>query len=128
MPELPKVRYTGLPPARGFAFPATVGATVQLASGSGVIYGWAVEETTGLAGARLVLGDGASGVGVNIGAPITLQASESTRDFLPGGGWLFQQGIVVTVTSGSVDGIVFAVLLPPDQVDALSDPLRSDYA
>ena len=124
---LPKLRYTGLPPARAFAFPTTVATnTVVIATGGGVIFGWQVEETTGLAGARLVIGDGAAAP-INVAAPITLQASESTRDFLPSGGWLVQQGIALTVTAGSVAGLVFAVLLPPDQVDALSDPLRADY-
>jgi hypothetical protein len=123
---LPRIRYTGLPPARAFAFGPLTGATVQIVAGSGVIYGWGVEETTGLAPARLVVGDGTA-AGVNVGLPIDLSTSQSTRDFMPNGGWLFQQGIAVQVTAGTVGGVVLAVLLDPDVTDALSDVRHSDY-
>lgn len=121
MTALPiEVRYTGLPPAQPLPFPATTGAVALLTNGAGIVVGWAVEETTGLNVARVVIGDGNAAAITRAIVPITLQASESSRDFPPNGGIMFQQGLAVQITAGTVAGVLHAVLLSPDEFRELS--------
>lgn len=74
-----------------------------------VLYGYAVEETTGTAGARLVLFDGADQTSVTF-FPIRLNANESRADWLGGKGVTFRVGLLPVVTSGSVAGMLFVAL------------------
>ena len=85
---------------------------VSLAAGNGAgavvsgdffLYGWALEETTGAAGARCVIIDGADATGEPV-MPVTFKAGESTRDWLGFPGFTIERGLFVVVTAGSVAG------------------------
>lgn len=112
------VHYRSLPPAQPFNFPATT-TFADVVTGGGVLIGWAVEETTGAAGARVVIGDGTNGgVITNAIAPVRLVGGESNREYPPGG-ILFYRSASVQVTSGTVAGSLWVVLLTPDTLNAL---------
>ena len=67
-------------------------------------------ETTGTAPASLVLVNGQDATGTIV-VPVTLTAGQSTRDYLAGGGVLFDSGVFLRVVSGSVSGSVWVVPL-----------------
>lgn len=73
-----------------------------------IVFGYAVEESTGAAIARIVLSEGAPSASFPA-IPITLAANESVRDWFGPQGLHFRNGITVTVTAGAVDGSVFVV-------------------
>lgn len=68
-------------------------------------FGFAVEETTGLNTARLVIFDGADQSSTTF-YPIRLAPGESTSDWLAGG-LEFRIGLLPVVTAGSVDGMLY---------------------
>lgn len=94
------------------ALPIAAGsASAELVNGLGLLVGWAVRETTGAAGASLVLRDGVTAAG-NLLVPINLDAGESTRDWLPHLGIAVERGVFAAIT-GSVEGSVFVVTTRP---------------
>jgi hypothetical protein len=108
-----------LPPAQPFTVPTTGVATVDVIQGSGVLLGWALEETTGAATARVVIGDGnAAGVSPVVIAPVRLAANESNREYPPGG-IVFRRSVTLQVTAGSVAGAVWLILCSRREIDAL---------
>jgi hypothetical protein len=117
----PHVRPHRLPPARAFTMPATAaGSSVDIIQGGGVLLGWALEETTGAATARVVVGDGnVAGVPAQIIAPVRLAANESNREYPPGG-IVFRRSVTLQVTAGSVAGAVWLILCTPVELDALT--------
>lgn len=98
-----------LPPAQVFPIP-TITAGQQVYLGPAVLYGWAFEETTTSAVARLNLYDGTANTGKLV-VPISLSADQSTRDYLPGNGVEIRTGVFLDVTAGSIDGSVWIVPL-----------------
>lgn len=112
----PELRYSGLPPAVAFSFPATTAGIALVVGGGGLLAGWALEETTGAARARCVIGEGnVAGTVQNPIAPVILSADQSTRDY-PTFGILFQRHLVVQVTAGTVAGALWVVTLTPTQL------------
>lgn len=81
-------------------------AGLQLVGGGFLLLGWAAEETTLAAVARLILRDGASAAGQYL-VPITLGSGESRADDAPGGAVLFESGLFVDVTAGTVAGTLW---------------------
>lgn len=70
------------------------------------IFGWSVTEATGDAKAKVRLWDGTSSEGLYI-TTITLEANESTRDFLPDQSpTLYNDAIYLEIVSGEVEGCV----------------------
>lgn len=112
-------RGRGLPPAFPLSFgPLGVGQA-QLITGAGVWCGESIEETTGAASARAVLLDqDGAGAGVTLG-PFTLGASGSRNDPPNGNGVWFTRGLRLNVTAGSVAGVLYVVLVTPDQLAEL---------
>lgn len=101
--------------------PTTGVGTVDLVLGGGLLAGWALEETTGAAQARVVIGDGNNaGVSPQPIAPVRLSANESNREYPPMG-VIFQRSITMQVTLGSVQGVVWVVIIDPDQLFARTD-------
>lgn len=95
-------------------------ASAAMISRSGIIYGWAFEETTGAATAQLELIDGDSNNGDRI-VPITLLANESTRDVFGQPGIWCDRGVYCRVLSGSIRGTVYYQSLTEDEIIALLD-------
>lgn len=102
--------------------PTTVGpATVDIIQGGGLLAGWALEETTGAATARVIIGDGNNtGVSPQPIAPVRLAANESNREYPPRG-VIFQRSLSMQVTAGSVQGVLWVVIVDPDELFALTD-------
>lgn len=75
-------------------------ASVTLAAGDALVWGWSVKEAAGAA-AEVWLVDGNDANG-NPFAFITLAAGESIRDLLGGRALWVQSGIVARVVSGTV--------------------------
>jgi hypothetical protein len=75
-------------------------------SGRVKLFGFAVEESTGVAIARLVLFDGTDQT-VTTFYPIRLDPNESTAEWLGPNGVTFRQGILPVVTSGAVAGMLY---------------------
>lgn len=73
---------------------------------SGVLYGWAFEETTAAAGAKFALVDGSSANGQDL-VSITLLANESTRDIWGRPGIWVDSGVFLHMFSGSVRGNIY---------------------
>lgn len=94
-----------LPPAAILPF-ATTTVDVTLLTGPFILRGWALVETTGSAGAGCEFYDGADDTTV-LGVPINLNASESTRDFIPGNGAILRTGLFLEMISGSIKGAIF---------------------
>lgn len=86
--------------------PTTTG--VALIGGSFLLVGWAVEETTAAATARIVLRDGNSASG-QYRVPITLDPHESDRDVVAHLGVMFESGLFVDVTAGTVAGTILVI-------------------
>lgn len=84
-------------------------AGLSLVSGRGLLVGWAVRETTTAAGARMAIRDGTAANGRMV-VPLNMTADQSTRDFVPAPGFLFERGLFVDVTAGSVEGALFVIL------------------
>ncbi len=74
--------------------------------GAACLRGWSFQETTGGAGASLVIFDGPAAAG-QIVAPITLLAGESTRDYPSGDGILLRTGATVVVVAGEIAGALW---------------------
>lgn len=70
------------------------------------LYGWAFWETTGSASARIKLWSG--GTNGQLLAPIQLNASESTRDWLSPL-YVPCNGLYKEAVTGSVDGVVYVI-------------------
>lgn len=96
-----------LPASTGLEFAAGAAGT-QLINGLVLLTGWAVEEPGGLVEGRLLLRDGLTSAG-NVRVPIRLAAGESRSDDAPMQGVVFQRGIFLDVTTGSVTGCLFVV-------------------
>jgi len=73
---------------------------------SNVLAGYALRETTGAAGATVILRNGTDATGEEI-VPVTLAAGESTRDWFGARGPSFDQGVYVDVVTGAIAGAVF---------------------
>lgn len=92
-------------PVRTFQFgPLSANAPIQV--GDYFLYGWAVLETTGAAGALIELFDGSDVNSPSI-VPIALKAGESSRDWLGAPGITLDRGLFVSVLSGTVRGSVW---------------------
>ena len=96
-------------PAKPVPIPATSASRVLFGPGA-LVAGWALMETSGTAPASLVLVNGQDATGTIV-VPVTLTAGQSTRDYLAGGGVLFDSGVFLRVVSGSVSGSVWVVPL-----------------
>jgi hypothetical protein len=110
-----------LPPAQ----PTTILTTTtsrQIVSGACVIVGWSFVEPTNAAPAAFELWDGTSAAG-DIITTITLVTNESTRDLVGVQGLLVENGVYLSVLSGTVRGSLWFVT-----VDRLSTvhPLLQD--
>lgn len=99
--ELP-VQYV---PVQSITIPVTTTGNAPL-SGDSLLCGWSFAETTGTAGATLVLWDGSDTTGQQI-AFVNLAAGETTRDTLPFPGIYCTRGLFVQVVTGSVQGVVW---------------------
>lgn len=104
-------------PARSYPFGPLTGASQLLVNGAGLWVGHAIEETTGLAAARCVIGDGSLAAVSNLLAPVTLAANESRLDMLGPFGVAFYRGVVVQATVGTVSGAVWVIELDRDELD-----------
>lgn len=92
-------------PVRAFQFgPLTVSAPIQ--TGDYYLYGFALIETTGAAGATLELFDGSDTNSPSV-CPVTLKAGESTREWFGPPGITLDRGLFVSVLSGAVRGSVW---------------------
>lgn len=105
----------GFGAAAGIATVTNVGPTttsgVILASGVSALLGWSISETTGSAGAKVVIWDNPSAAtGKHYGRPVNLVANESVRDWFAGAApQCVTGGLYLQVLSGSVDVTVFTV-------------------
>ncbi|HVT14562.1 MAG TPA: hypothetical protein VHQ90_00075 [Thermoanaerobaculia bacterium] len=88
--------------AQSISFPAT--GSQRILGGTGLLMGWAVLETGGVAAATLELYDGFDAT-AQLVAVIALLASQSTRDWLGPGGVQLSEGLFVNVVSGTVRGV-----------------------
>lgn len=70
----------------------------------GALLGFALEEATGVASASVTITDRATG---DLILPVTLTAGGSVRDWFAGCGIAYTTGLSVTVTSGSVTGVLY---------------------
>lgn len=98
---------------------ATVTTSKLVNGGQARLMGWCLIETTGSAAASLDMYDGGDSSGQLIG-PISLTASQSTRDWLSGEGIRLRRGLFVNVLSGSVRGVFWLRL--PMGMDVEPDP------
>ncbi len=115
-----------LPPARAFPFGPLAVAGATVVQGAGLLVGYAIEETTGAASARAVIGDGAgAAITVNI-LPVTLVAGESVRDVLPMHGVAFERGLSVVSSAGSVAGSLWVVLLTRRELALVHDTRQGE--
>ena len=76
-----------------------------LYNGSGCLTLHASRETTGTTAAVYQLWDGASNQGTLI-VPVSLSASESTRDFFPSHLVPFKTGLYFELVSGTIEGAI----------------------
>lgn len=79
------------------------------------LYGLGVTETTGQAGAAVQLIDGGDANG-SLVTDISLVPSESTRDWYGQPGIRVRSGLFLSVLSGTVRGVVWALLLTEDEI------------
>lgn len=86
-----------------------------LAAGPARLLGWGLKETTGAAQAACDVYDGSDATG-QLGVPFTLLSNESVRDWLGPNGILFERGVFVNVTAGSVSGSMWIELLDAGRV------------
>lgn len=108
----------------------TTTSDVQVLGGAAFLHGWSLEETTGSAGASVVLRDGTGTDGVFI-VGITLLPGESTRDWLAGAGIGVRTGLFLEVVAGSVEGAAWvlpATLDGPWEVAEGAHPLWAGHA
>ena len=84
-------------------------ADTQLIGPPCVVTGWSVAETSGTAAASLRIMDGRDANGTPA-ALINLNPSESVRDSTGLHGLWFDTGVTIDVVTGSVSGVVWAVL------------------
>lgn len=98
------------PPADSIVLPS---ATGSLISGTGVLKGLSVRESTGTAAARMTLFDGAAATGLIV-MEVTLAPSESIRDWFSEWGLLFSRGLLYQLNSGAIEGAVW--LLPGERL------------
>lgn len=102
-------------------------ASLAMITSQGVIYGWAFEETTGLAVAQIELIDGSSDNGDRI-VPITLLANESTRDIWGWPGIWCDRGVFCRVVAGSVRGTIYYKSMTDEEANRFltaNDPVPS---
>lgn len=97
-----------IPPSQIVSVPTTT-TSVQLVNGACLVTGWSWRETTNSAGATIELYDG-TGTGGNLLASITLVANESTRDLTATNGVVAENGVYLSVVSGSIKGALWAVV------------------
>lgn len=98
-----------LPTARSLDLGVITASQVAFAS-AGILCGWSLEEDTGAALAKVRLWDGGA-AGTDKFATITLQAGQSTRDWLGRPYLRIERGLFVEVVAGTVDVQFWAVLL-----------------
>lgn len=103
------------------AVPFVLGApgTVKAIEGVGLWVGYAIEETSGAAVARAVIGDGTENGIVTPFGPFTFTAAQSRDLMFPGHGLLFVRGLVVTSTAGAIAGSLWVVTLTREQAARL---------
>lgn len=87
---------------------AATSTSVDVFEGAAILHGWSWRETTDLTRAEVELRDGAGGPSI---VTITLDAGESTRDWLSGAGIYVRTGLYVAVTSGTVKASLWALPL-----------------
>jgi hypothetical protein len=80
-----------------------------LISGHAILYGYALQESTGAAGAQVNLIDGTDTSGL-IAVPVALSAGQSVRDWFGPQGVHFRSSLLPQVT-GSVIGTLFVHLV-----------------
>lgn len=115
------IHHFPLLPARPFPFGTLAAAAATVVQGAGLWMGYAIEENAGApAFARAVIGDGANNAIVLPFGPYTFGAQQSRDDMWPGHGVLFQRGLTVQCTAGSINGSLWAVLLTRDQIDYIN--------
>ena len=113
-----------LPPPRPFTMPTTGVGAVDIITGGGILAGWALEETTGAAVARAVIGDGnVGGVITQPIAPVRLAANESNREYPPHG-VVYRRSLSVQVTAGSVAGVLWVIIMTQHELGYLLDLTR----
>ncbi len=79
------------------------------------LYGVGVTETTGQTSAAVQLIDGGDANGTLV-TDITLVPSESTRDWYGQPGIRVRSGLFLNVLSGTVRGVVWALLLTEEEI------------
>lgn len=72
------------------------------------VFGWSFEETTGTAAARVALRNARSSDGSSV-VQLPLTAGQATRDWPGLPGLWFEGGLFVDVSSGSIQGCVWAM-------------------
>lgn len=90
---------------RPLLVPAGSGS-LQLANGRWLIRGWAFRERSGVLGATIDITDATKVGGGGPIIPITLAASESTRDFPPGDGIIVRAGVFLEITGNVVGSVL----------------------
>lgn len=78
----------------------------SIITGRVTLFGFAVEETSGVNVARLLLYDGADQTSTTF-YPIRLAPGESTSDWFGPNGLHFRIGLLPVVTAGAVDGMIY---------------------
>lgn len=94
---------------------AALSAFAQISQRPCRLYGWSFLETTGAAPATLDLIDGGNASGASL-SPFSLTAGQSTRDWLGKPGLLVQSGLSINVSSGTVRGTIWALLLTDAEI------------
>lgn len=101
--------------ARAISIGATPAAAVSAsaaihAGGATHLVGWALKETSALNTAFVRIRDG-KGTDGDVLVPISLAASESTRDLMPEWPvWITTGNLFLEVVSGSVEGVVYVLM------------------
>lgn len=80
-----------------------------LITGSHLLVGWAISETTGAAPAKVYLRDGERQADAPQRVPLTFGANESRFDSVTNLGIIFERALLLHVAAGSVEGTLFVI-------------------
>lgn len=105
-PSVPQDHLPDYPNCGHDPYPVQLIGTI---GGHVVLWGFAVEETTGTTAAKVDLFDGADTTGL-LAIPLALAPGESTSDGPWARGIHFRQGLVSRLTSGTVTGSLYVCL------------------
>lgn len=103
------------------------GVTRQLVNGKGILRGWSLRDNNNVGGSALVIVDGDTSSGQNLGEVIHAQNTGETV-WLSDGGVVFQSGLSVVVITSVMVGCFYVIpetdLRSDEPTDAFGRPLR----